>query len=123
MGSSLSKSQDRSAAPVNNSTGASFAAAEVSAVLSDTLSQLDLEGKYSSIYKFMFKMREKKMKEKKLICLFCQEGNAPSQLKQLLVRLDHEASRYSNSKIDDQVATEWKWCVNYSVLLNLWLIS
>ncbi|KAH7260483.1 Alpha/Beta hydrolase protein [Fusarium solani] len=82
MGISSSKSRTRgpssSAISANNSRGASVAAIELSSALHETLSELDLEGSLSG------------------------------QFKQLLQRLDQEASKYTNSRVsDDGASTDW----------------
>ncbi|KAF4454682.1 hypothetical protein F53441_2760 [Fusarium austroafricanum] len=73
MGSSSSKS----AYSANNSHGASIAAYELASALTDTLSEIDLNGSLNE------------------------------QLKQLLQRLDQESANYTNSKVNDDEATEW----------------
>ncbi|RSM12705.1 hypothetical protein CDV31_006172 [Fusarium ambrosium] len=82
MGISSSKSRTRgpssSAISVNNSRGASVAAIELSSAFYDTLNEVDLEGSLSG------------------------------QFKQLLQRLDQEASKYINSRVkDDGASTDW----------------
>ncbi|KAI8717523.1 Lipase-3 domain-containing protein [Fusarium sp. LHS14.1] len=82
MGISSSKSRTRgpssSAISANNSRGASVAAVELSSAVHETLSELDLEGSLSG------------------------------QFKQLLQRLDQEASKYTNSRVsDDGASTDW----------------
>ncbi|RSL65182.1 hypothetical protein CEP54_004390 [Fusarium duplospermum] len=82
MGISSSKSRKRgpssSAISVNNSRGASVAAVELSSALHNTLNEVDLEGSLSG------------------------------QFKQLLQRLDQEASKYTNSRVsDDGASTDW----------------
>ncbi|KAJ4194867.1 Lipase-3 domain-containing protein [Fusarium falciforme] len=82
MGISSSKSRTRgpssSAISANNSRGASVAAIELSSALHETLSEVDLEGSLSG------------------------------QFKQLLQRLDQEASKYTNSRVsDDGASRDW----------------
>ncbi|QGI69194.1 hypothetical protein CEK26_013151 [Fusarium fujikuroi] len=74
MGSSSSKS----AYSANNTGGASVAAYELSSALTDTLSEINLNGQF--------------LKE---------------QLRQLLERLDQEAAKYTNSKVNDDESIEW----------------
>ncbi|KAF5025920.1 hypothetical protein F66182_1955 [Fusarium sp. NRRL 66182] len=82
MGSSTSKTQQARSPPASamsadNSHGASVAALELSSALSETLSEIDLS------------------------------GGLNEQLRQLLHRLDQEASKYTNSKVSDDASTEW----------------
>ncbi|KAF5652837.1 hypothetical protein F25303_2843 [Fusarium sp. NRRL 25303] len=73
MGSSSSKS----AYSANNTGGASVAAYELSSALTDTLSEISLN------------------------------GSLKEQLRQLLERLDQEAAKYTNSKVNDDESIEW----------------
>ncbi|RKL35027.1 hypothetical protein BFJ72_g9026 [Fusarium proliferatum] len=73
MGSSSSKS----AYSANNTGGASVAAYELSSALTDTLSEINLN------------------------------GSLKEQLRQLLERLDQEAAKYTNSKVNDDESIEW----------------
>ncbi|KAF5688257.1 hypothetical protein FDENT_4944 [Fusarium denticulatum] len=73
MGSSSSKT----AYSANNTGGASVAAYELSSALTDTLSEIDLN------------------------------GNLNEQLRQLLERLDQEAAKYTNSRVNDDDSIEW----------------
>ncbi|KAG7407445.1 hypothetical protein ACKAV7_012454 [Fusarium commune] len=73
MGSSSSKT----AYSANNTRGASVAAYELSSALTDTLSEINLNGSLNE------------------------------QLRQLLERLDQEAAKYTNSKVNDDESIEW----------------
>ncbi|KAI6776784.1 hypothetical protein HG530_000729 [Fusarium avenaceum] len=73
----MGASSSRSAMSADNSTGASVAAYELSSALSQSFSEINLQ------------------------------GNLSQQFKQLLQRLDQEASKYTNSQVNDQKSTEW----------------
>ncbi|PNP83563.1 hypothetical protein FNYG_03126 [Fusarium nygamai] len=73
MGSSSSKT----AYSANNTGGASVAAYELSSALTDTLSEINLNGSLNE------------------------------QLRQLLERLDQEAAKYTNSRVNDDDSIEW----------------
>ncbi|KAF5544946.1 alpha beta-hydrolase [Fusarium phyllophilum] len=73
MGSSSSKT----VYSANNTGGASVAAYELSSALTDTLSEINLNGSLNE------------------------------QLRQLLERLDQEAAKYTNSKVNDDESIEW----------------
>ncbi|KAF5581761.1 alpha beta-hydrolase [Fusarium pseudocircinatum] len=73
MGSSSSKT----AYSANNTGGASVAAYELSSALTDTLSEIDLNGSLNE------------------------------QLRQLLERLGQEAAKYTNSRVNDDDSIEW----------------
>ncbi|KAF5672171.1 alpha beta-hydrolase [Fusarium circinatum] len=73
MGSSSSKT----AYSASNTGGASVAAYELSSALTETLSEINLNGSLNE------------------------------QLRQLLERLDQEAAKYTNSKVNDEDSTEW----------------
>ncbi|KAF5966883.1 hypothetical protein FBULB1_11437 [Fusarium bulbicola] len=73
MGSSSSKT----AYSASNTGGASVAAYELSSALTDTLSEINLNGSLNE------------------------------QLRQLLERLDQEAAKYTNSKVNDDDSIEW----------------
>ncbi|KAF5613119.1 alpha beta-hydrolase [Fusarium subglutinans] len=73
MGSSSSKT----AYSASNTGGASVAAYELSSALTDTLSEINLNGSLNE------------------------------QLRQLLERLDQEAAKYTNSKVNDDESIEW----------------
>ncbi|KAM0406178.1 hypothetical protein ACHAPZ_002938 [Fusarium culmorum] len=70
-------SGSKSALSANNSHGASIAAVELSSALGDTFSEINLQ------------------------------GNVKEQLRELLQRLDHEASKYVNSKVDEDKSPDW----------------
>ncbi|SCB65915.1 unnamed protein product [Fusarium graminearum] len=70
-------SGSKSALSANNSHGASIAAVELSIALGDTFSEINLQ------------------------------GNVKEQLRELLQRLDHEASKYVNSKVDEVKSPDW----------------
>ncbi|KAM0499708.1 hypothetical protein ACHAP8_005315 [Fusarium lateritium] len=67
----------KSALSANNSHGASIAAVELSSALGDTFSEINLQ------------------------------GNVNEQLRELLQRLDREASKYVNSKVDEDKSPKW----------------
>ncbi|KAM0216397.1 hypothetical protein ACHAQD_007859 [Fusarium lateritium] len=73
----MGASSSRSALSADNTHGASIAAYELSSALSESFSEINLDGNFSQ------------------------------QFKQLLQRLDQEASKYTNSQVDDQKSTEW----------------
>ncbi|RGP67239.1 alpha beta-hydrolase [Fusarium sporotrichioides] len=70
-------SGSKSALSANNSYGASIAAVELSSALGDTFSEINLQ------------------------------GNVNEQIRELLQRLDHEVSKYVNSKVDEDKSPEW----------------
>ncbi|CAF3648347.1 unnamed protein product [Fusarium graminearum] len=70
-------SGSKSALSANNSHGASIAAVELSIALGNTFSEINLQ------------------------------GNVKEQLRELLQRLDHEASKYVNSKVDEVKSPDW----------------
>ncbi|KAG8673311.1 hypothetical protein FPOAC2_06754 [Fusarium poae] len=67
----------KSALSANNSHGASIAAVELPSALGNTFSEMNLQ------------------------------GNLNEQLRELLRRLDHEASKYANSKVDEDKSLKW----------------
>ncbi|KAM0249761.1 hypothetical protein ACHAP5_002630 [Fusarium lateritium] len=72
----MGASSSRGALSADNTHGASIAAYELSGALSESFSEIDLD------------------------------GNSSQQFKQLLQRLDQEASKYTNSQVDEE-STEW----------------
>ncbi|KAF4997176.1 hypothetical protein FGRMN_4071 [Fusarium graminum] len=73
----MGATSSRTALSANNSTGASIAAYELSNALSQPFSEINLN------------------------------GNVSQQFKELFQRLDQEASKYSNSQVEDEKSAEW----------------
>ncbi|KAF4341100.1 alpha beta-hydrolase [Fusarium beomiforme] len=73
----MGSSSSKSAYSVDNTHGASIAAYELSSALADTLSEINLNGSLNE------------------------------QLRQLLERLDQQAAKYTNSKVNDDESIEW----------------
>ncbi|KAF4982511.1 hypothetical protein FZEAL_1882 [Fusarium zealandicum] len=102
MGSSTSRRVGKpsgSAMSVDNSLGASAAAVELSGALSETLQELDLGGNYSLDSVYFTKIQ---------LMNDVTIGSLSGQLKRLLQQLDQEASKYTNSEIsDDGASNRW----------------
>uniref|UniRef100_A0A0D2Y5A4 Uncharacterized protein n=1 Tax=Fusarium oxysporum (strain Fo5176) TaxID=660025 RepID=A0A0D2Y5A4_FUSOF len=73
----MGSSSSKTAYSANNTRGASVAAYELSSALTDTLNEINLNGSLNE------------------------------QLRQLLERLDQEAAKYTNSKVNDDESREW----------------
>ncbi|KAM0348618.1 hypothetical protein ACHAPU_004053 [Fusarium lateritium] len=73
----MGATSSKSALSANNTTGASIAAYELSSALSQPFSEINLN------------------------------GNLSQQFKELFHRLDQEASKYSNSQVDDEKFVQW----------------